>query len=44
MDNEGYESFNVNDTDLEYALNPGARRFRQTKNQQTYGMNFNLCF
>jgi hypothetical protein len=36
-DNEEYDSFSVNDTDLEYALNPDRRRFRQTKEQQTYG-------
>ncbi|KAI6171393.1 Septin and tuftelin-interacting protein 1 STIP [Aphelenchoides bicaudatus] len=38
-DQDGYESFTLNDTDLEYALNPGARRNnRSTKNQQIYGV------
>ena len=33
------EAFEVNETDLEYALNPGTYR-RQTKEERIYG---NLC-
>lgn len=36
-DNEGYDSFEINDTDLEYAMNPGARRNRPSKEQHIYG-------
>uniref|UniRef100_A0A914X3D0 G-patch domain-containing protein n=1 Tax=Plectus sambesii TaxID=2011161 RepID=A0A914X3D0_9BILA len=36
-DEDGMESFEVNDFDLESAMNPGRRR-RATKNQQIYGM------
>lgn len=35
-DEEGYESFEVNDRDLEAALNPGKRR-RFTKDERIYG-------
>lgn len=32
-----YENFDINKTDLEYAMNPGNYR-RQTKDQQIYGI------
>lgn len=35
-DDEGYEQFELNQTDLEFALNPGRRHF-QTREQATYG-------
>ncbi|CAI5443303.1 unnamed protein product [Caenorhabditis angaria] len=36
-DDEGNESFEINDQDLEYAMNPGRRHF-QSKEQATYGI------
>uniref|UniRef100_A0A1I7X9I8 G-patch domain-containing protein n=1 Tax=Heterorhabditis bacteriophora TaxID=37862 RepID=A0A1I7X9I8_HETBA len=36
-DDDGMESFEVDDRDLEFAMNPGRRHF-QTKNQATYGI------
>ncbi|CAB3405543.1 unnamed protein product [Caenorhabditis bovis] len=36
-DDEGHESFEINDTDFEYAMNPGRRHF-QSKEQATYGV------
>lgn len=36
-EDEDMESFDVDDLDLEYALNPLARK-KMTKNQQLYGM------
>uniref|UniRef100_A0A7E4V146 G-patch domain-containing protein n=1 Tax=Panagrellus redivivus TaxID=6233 RepID=A0A7E4V146_PANRE len=39
MDDEEYESFDVNDRDYEYAANPDKRRRRgQTKEEQLYGI------
>lgn len=35
-DEDGMESFEVDDMDLEFAMNPG-RRVYQSKNQATYG-------
>uniref|UniRef100_A0A8R1HS39 Septin and tuftelin-interacting protein 1 homolog n=1 Tax=Caenorhabditis japonica TaxID=281687 RepID=A0A8R1HS39_CAEJA len=37
-DDDGRESFDINDTDLEYALNPGGRRHFQTKDDAIYGV------
>uniref|UniRef100_A0A1I7RQT8 G-patch domain-containing protein n=2 Tax=Bursaphelenchus xylophilus TaxID=6326 RepID=A0A1I7RQT8_BURXY len=37
MSDEEFESFDVNDRDIEYALNPGRNR-RQTKDDQIYGI------
>lgn len=40
-DGDFFEDFNVDDKDLENALNPGGRKYRrQTKEQATYGRNF----
>ncbi|CAA90102.3 Tuftelin interacting protein N-terminal domain-containing protein [Caenorhabditis elegans] len=36
-DDDGRESFEINDMDLEYAMNPGGRRRFQNKDQATYG-------
>lgn len=36
-DDDGRESFEINDMDLEYAMNPGGRRRFQNKEQATYG-------
>jgi tuftelin-interacting protein 11 len=37
---DGKESFEVNDFDLNAALNPGASRRRPTREQQIYGVSF----
>ncbi|PIC46316.1 hypothetical protein B9Z55_006048 [Caenorhabditis nigoni] len=37
-DDDGRESFEINDMDLEYAMNPGGRRRYQNKDQATYGV------
>jgi hypothetical protein len=36
-DDEFYDAFEINDADLDYALNPGQHRRRQTKDQAIYG-------
>ncbi|CAI2327742.1 unnamed protein product [Caenorhabditis sp. 36 PRJEB53466] len=37
-DDDGRESFDINDVDLEYAMNPGGRRRFQNKDQAIYGV------
>lgn len=39
MDDDGFESFDLNDRDLEYAMDPTKRgRKKQTKEQTLYGI------
>lgn len=38
-EDDGMESFDISERDLEYALNPGYRR-GLSKNQQLYGSSF----
>lgn len=42
-DEDGMESFEIDDRDIEYALNPNARR-GLSKNQQLYGKLFHFFF
>ena len=37
MSSPEVERFEINEADLEGIFNPGARGFRQSKNQATYG-------